>query len=460
MPMNSRKRMSVIVQNEEGKLLLLCKGADSAMFERLEFAEQTKEHIEEYADAGLRTLVLAYREIGEEEYVKFNEEFTEAKNVVSADREEMIKEVAEKIERELILLGATAVEEKLQNGVPECIDKLAQAGIKIWVLTGDKMETAINIGFPCSLLRQGMKQVVINSETPENKALEKSGDKTTAAAAYKVSVIQQIAERKQLLASSNENTEALALIVDGKSLTYDLEDDVKDSFICYFFYKNIASGFTIFFFEIYASFSGQAVYNDWFLSLYNVFFTSLPVIALGVFDQDVSSRLCLMFPPLLYQEGIQNVLFSWLRIVAWASNGVLSATIIFFFGIREMQHQAFRKGGEVAGLEVLGVTMYTCVVWVVNCQMASSITYFTYIQHLFIWGGIILWVVLASYTPSAGNLTSPIFRLLGHPNPIFPHVPSDDTVDLIRWAIGRPRVLSHGATEIVTPHYSRLYRTV
>lgn len=63
--------------------------------------------------------------------------------------------------------------------------------------------------------------------------------------------------------------------------------------ICYFFYKNIAFGFTLFWFEAYASFSGQAAYNDWYMSFYNVFFTSLPVIALGVFDQDVSARLCL-----------------------------------------------------------------------------------------------------------------------------------------------------------------------
>ncbi|MBA0548084.1 hypothetical protein Golob_019203 [Gossypium lobatum] len=470
---SSRKRMSVILQNEEGKLLLLCKGADSVMFERLakngqEFAEQTKEHIEEYADAGLRTLVLAYREINEEEYVEFNEKFMEAKNIVSADREEMIEEVAESIERDLILLGATAVEDKLQNGVPECIDKLAQAGIKIWVLTGDKMETAINIGFACSLLRQGMKQIIINSDTPENKALEKSGDKTTAAAAYKASVLQQIAEGRQLLTSSNENSEALALIVTRlvktktRSTTLAIGDGANDvgmlqeadigvgisgvegmqavmssdiaiaqfrflerlllvhghwcyrrisSMICYFFYKNIVFGFTLFFYEIYASFSGQALYNDWFLSFYNVFFTSLPVIALGVFDQDVSSRLCLKFP-LLYQEGIQNVLFSWLRIAAWAFNGVLSATVIFFFCIRAMQHQAFRKGGEVVGLEILGTTMYTCVVWVVNCQMTLSISYFTYIQHLFIWGSIILWYIfLMAYGAMAPSISTTAYKV-------------------------------------------------
>lgn len=82
-----------------------------------EFEEETREHVNEYADAGLRTLILAYRELDEEEYKEFNAKFTEAKNSVSADRETLIDEVSEKIERDLILLGATAVEDKLQNGV-------------------------------------------------------------------------------------------------------------------------------------------------------------------------------------------------------------------------------------------------------------------------------------------------------------------------------------------------------
>ncbi|PNY10229.1 phospholipid-transporting ATPase 9-like protein [Trifolium pratense] len=491
---SARKRMSVIVRDEEGKLLLLSKGADSVMFERLgkngrQFEEKTKQHINEYADAGLRTLILAYREVDEEEYDLFNKELMEAKSLVSADREQIVEEVLEKIEKDLILLGATAVEDKLQIGVPECIDKLAQAGIKLWVLTGDKMETAINVGFACSLLRQGMKQIIISSDTPDIKSLEKVENNSAAAFAIKANVLSHLREGKELLAASNVKSEALALVIDGKSLTYALEDDVKDLFlafavgcasviccrsspkqkalvtrlvkiktgcttlaigdgandvgmlqeadigigisgvegmqavmssdiaiaqfrylerlllvhghwcyrrissmICYFFYKNIAFGITLFLYEIYASFSGQVAYNDWFLSLYNVFFTSLPVIALGVFDQDVSARLCLKFP-LLYQEGVQNVLFSWKRILGWAFNGVMSAITVFFFCINAIENQAFRKGGEIVGLEVLGATMYTCVVCVVNCQMALSITYFTYIQHLFIWGGILFWYI-------------------------------------------------------------------
>ncbi|PPS09577.1 hypothetical protein GOBAR_AA11069 [Gossypium barbadense] len=491
---SSRKRMSVIVRDEEGKLLLLCKGADSVMFERLakggrDFEEDTREHMNEYADAGLRTLVLAYRELSENEYEVFNEKMTEAKNSVSADRETLIDEVAEMIERDLILLGATAVEDKLQNGVPDCIDKLAQAGIKLWVLTGDKMETAINIGYACSLLRQGMKQIIINIDTPEIQSLEKTGDKDAVIKASRKSVMEQIVSGKAQVSALSAISEAFALIIDGKSLAYALEDDMKNSFlelaigcasviccrsspkqkalvtrlvklgtgkttlaigdgandvgmlqeadigigisgvegmqavmssdvaiaqfrylerlllvhghwcyrrissmICYFFYKNIAFGFTIFLYEAYTSFSAQPAYNDWYLTLFNVFFSSLPVIAMGVFDQDVSARFCLQFP-LLYQEGVQNVLFSWRRIVSWMFNGFYSAIIIFFFCSRALEQQAFNDEGKTASKDILGGTMYTCIVWVVNLQMALSISYFTLIQHIVIWGTIAFWYV-------------------------------------------------------------------
>uniref|UniRef100_A0A5B6ZKJ8 Phospholipid-transporting ATPase n=1 Tax=Davidia involucrata TaxID=16924 RepID=A0A5B6ZKJ8_DAVIN len=511
---SSRKRMSVIVRNEEGKLLLLCKGADSVMFERLskkgrEFEEETREHVNEYADAGLRTLILAYRELSEEEFKEFNEKFMEAKNTVSADQETMIDEVTEKIEEDLILLGATAVEDKLQNGVPECIDKLAQTGIKIWVLTGDKMETAINIGFACSLLRQGMKQIIINLDTPEIKALEKAGEKDAIAKASKESVHRQISEGKAQLTASSGSSEAFALIIDGRSLQYALEDDMKKMFlelavgcasviccrsspkqkalvtrlvkdgtgkttlaigdgandvgmlqeadigigisgvegmqavmssdiaiaqfrflerlllvhghwcyrrissmICYFFYKNVTFGFTVFLYEANASFSGKPAYNDWFLALYNVLFTSLPVVAMGVFDQDVSARFCLKFP-LLYQEGVQNVLFSWRPIIGWMFNGLCQAVIIFFFCTKALEPQAFNSDGKVAGLDIFGATMYTCVVWVVNCQMAIAISYLTLIQHLFIWGGIALWYLfLLGYGAMPPKMSTTAYKVL------------------------------------------------
>ncbi|KAK9277254.1 hypothetical protein L1049_006793 [Liquidambar formosana] len=183
------------------------------------------------------------------------------------------------------------------------------------------------------------------------------------------------------------------------------------SMICYFFYKNITFGFTIFLFEAYASFSAQPAYNDWFLSLYSIFFTSLPVIAMGVFDQDVSARLCFKFP-LLYQEGVQNVLFSWRRMLSWMLNGFVSAIIIFFFCTKALEHQAFNSEGKVAGLGILGATLYTCVVWVVNCQMAITIGYFTLIQHLFIWGGIALWhLFLIAYGAMSPTISTTAYKV-------------------------------------------------
>ena len=64
-----------------------------------------------------------------------------------------------------MLVGATAIEDKLQDGVPECIAQLAKANIKIWVLTGDKMETAINIGYSCQLLTNDMDVYTIEATT-------------------------------------------------------------------------------------------------------------------------------------------------------------------------------------------------------------------------------------------------------------------------------------------------------
>jgi len=137
------------------------------------YLDATTRHLNEYGEAGLRTLALAYRELDDQEYSDWNNKFQKAKTAVGADREAMLDQVSDVMERELILVGATAVEDKLQKGVgcfviytvkikyllaslfastfcshqvPQCIDKLAQAGLKIWVLTGDKMETAINIG--------------------------------------------------------------------------------------------------------------------------------------------------------------------------------------------------------------------------------------------------------------------------------------------------------------------------
>lgn len=504
---SKRKRMSVIVQDESGQIFLLCKGADSVIFERLSkngrmYEEDTAKHLNEYGEAGLRTLALAYRKLEEHDYSAWNAEYLKAKTTIGPDRNVLLEQVSDMIEKDLILVGATAVEDKLQKGVPQCIDKLAQAGLKIWVLTGDKMETAINIGFSCSLLRQGMKQICLTTMNTD----QISGD---SGKAIRENLSLQITNAVQMVKLENDPHAAFALIIDGKTLAYALKDDIKNQFlglavacasviccrvspkqkalvtrlvkegtgkttlavgdgandvgmiqeadigvgisgvegmqavmasdfsiaqfrflerllvvhghwcykriaqmICYFFYKNIAFGLTIFYFEAYASFSGQSVYDDWYMLLFNVILTSLPVISLGVFEQDVSSEVCLQFPA-LYQQGPKNLFFDWYRICGWMANGLYSSLAIFFLNIIILYDQSFRKNGQTADMAALGTTMFTCIIWAVNMQIALTMSHFTWIQHLFVWGSVSTWYLfLLAYGTASPSISKNAFRIL------------------------------------------------
>lgn len=212
---STRKRMSVILRPPEGGVVLLCKGADSVIYQRLEEGRQTKlredtlADLEAFANEGLRTLCIAYRVISDEEYNVWVKNYEEAASSIY-DREEKIEQACEMIEHSLTLMGGTAIEDRLQEGVPECIATLAKAGIKIWVLTGDKTETAINIGFACNLLQKDMLLIVIAASDKESakRQLDEALDKFFGPNA------------------ENKNSKH-ALIIDGETLKYALDKKIK-----------------------------------------------------------------------------------------------------------------------------------------------------------------------------------------------------------------------------------------
>lgn len=138
------------------------------IYERLssnghQYADELLEHLKMFATEGLRTLCCATADISEVTYREWKVIYDTAASTV-INREKNIEDAAEKIERNLRLLGATAIEDKLQDGVPDTIETLLKADIKIWVLTGDKQETAINIGYSCKLIEQHMSIIVINED--------------------------------------------------------------------------------------------------------------------------------------------------------------------------------------------------------------------------------------------------------------------------------------------------------
>lgn len=103
------------------------------------------------------------REIPQEEYKRWSTVY-EAAATTLTNRSEELDKAAELIETDMILLGATAIEDKLQEGVPDTIHTLQQANIKVWVLTGDRQETAINIGYSCKLLTEDMDLFICNKD--------------------------------------------------------------------------------------------------------------------------------------------------------------------------------------------------------------------------------------------------------------------------------------------------------
>ncbi|KAF6066424.1 phospholipid-translocating P-type ATPase, flippase family protein [Candida albicans] len=125
--------------------------------------EKTLEHIEEFSTEGLRTLLYSFKWMDKKEYEIWSQEYGEAKTALS-DRSKLVEKVGAKVETNLQLLGATAIEDKLQDGVSEAIDKLRRAGIKLWMLTGDKRETAINIGYSCRLIKDYSTVVVLSND--------------------------------------------------------------------------------------------------------------------------------------------------------------------------------------------------------------------------------------------------------------------------------------------------------
>lgn len=123
--------------------------------------EKTLEHVEEFSTEGLRTLLYSYKWMHKKEYADFNEQYQAAKTAL-VDRSTQIETVGESIENNFELLGATAIEDKLQDGVSDAIEKLRRAGIKMWMLTGDKRETAINIGYSCRLIKDYSTVAILN----------------------------------------------------------------------------------------------------------------------------------------------------------------------------------------------------------------------------------------------------------------------------------------------------------
>uniref|UniRef100_A0A8C2YQA1 Phospholipid-transporting ATPase n=1 Tax=Chinchilla lanigera TaxID=34839 RepID=A0A8C2YQA1_CHILA len=491
---SDRKRMSVLVRTPEGSICLYTKGADTVIFERLYkrgvMEANTEKILSAFTEQTLRTLCLAYKEVEEHTYQQWQPRH-EAASVQLQDRARALQQVYSDMEQGLQLLGVTAIEDKLQDGVPDTISSLKKGNMKVWVLTGDKQETAVNIGFACQLLTDNMLileardvNIILDSYGEQNKMVQtpkrslrfqlqnevamvisgefldhllvslrkepraviqsevedkawqemsairrfsmmwwslgtslstrgsKGKRKQESPEARRERAFVELASRCQAVICCRVTPKQKALIVAlvkkyQKAVTLAIGDGANDvnmiksgwlgvgrggadprgprsrsalptaadigvglagqegmqavqnsdyalgqfcflqrlllvhgrwsylricKFLRYFFYKTVASLVGQIWFAFYSGFSAQPLYEGWFLALFNLLYSTVPVLYIGLFEQDVSDAQSLKMPE-LYMAGQKNELFNYWVFSKAIAQGLFTSLVTFFLSM-------------------------------------------------------------------------------------------------------------------------------
>jgi len=231
---STRKRSSVIARYKEPsgaeRLVLFCKGADSIILDRMApeqrhttETKQSQETLREFAEDGLRTLCLASRDLTQEEVDTFLQEWQQA-SLATQNREQKMDEVSDKLEVNLVMNGVSGIEDRLQDEVSDTIIKMTQAGIKVWMLTGDKTETAINIGVATGLLAAEAK--------PGDRPMFSSGDFEKGGQFQPADMqakLHEVAEQARHAYAQKQMLEGM--VIDGKCLELALEPQNEKDFV-------------------------------------------------------------------------------------------------------------------------------------------------------------------------------------------------------------------------------------
>ncbi|XP_019500351.1 PREDICTED: probable phospholipid-transporting ATPase IH isoform X1 [Hipposideros armiger] len=490
-----RRRMSVIVKSATGEIYLFCKGADSSIFPRVieGKVDQIRSRVERNAVEGLRTLCVAYKRLIQEEYEGICK-LLQAAKVALQDREKKLAEAYEQIEKDLILLGATAVEDRLQEKAADTIEALQKAGIKVWVLTGDKMETAAATCYACKLFRRNTQLLELTTKKIEEQSLHDvlfelsktvlrhSGSLTrdnlsglstdmqdygliidgaalslimkpredgsssnyrelfleicrncSAVLCCRMAPLQK-AQIVKLIKLSKEHPITLAIGDGANDVSMILEAHVGigvigkegrqaarnsdyaipkfkhlkkmilvhghfyyiriSELVQYFFYKNVCFIFPQFLYQFFCGFSQQTLYDTAYLTLYNISFTSLPILLYSLMEQHVSIDT-LKRDPSLYRDIAKNALLRWRVFIYWTFLGVFDALVFFFGAYFMFENTTVTSNGQIFGNWTFGTLVFTVMVFTVTLKLALDTHYWTWINHFVIWGSLLFYIVFS-----------------------------------------------------------------
>uniref|UniRef100_A0A8C2ZWV8 Phospholipid-transporting ATPase n=1 Tax=Cyclopterus lumpus TaxID=8103 RepID=A0A8C2ZWV8_CYCLU len=440
--------------------------------------------------SGLRTLVVACRHFSPEEYIDVEKHLNAARTALQ-QREERLQEAFAYIERDLQLLGATGVEDKLQDKVQETIEALRLAGIKVWVLTGDKHETAVSVSLSCGHFHRTMNILELLQQRSDNECAEQLLVLLVPVPIHQLSgsvllslfsrikedhVIQHglvvdgaslslaLREHEKLFMEVCKNCSAVlccrmaplqkAKVVrllktsPEKPITLAIGDGANDvsmiqeahvgigimgkegrqavrnsdyaiarfkflaklllvhghfyyiriaTLVQYFFYKNVCFITPQFLYQFFCLFSQQTLYDSVYLTLYNICFTSLPILVYSLFEQLVHPHV-LQNKPALYRDISKNSLLSFRTFLYWTLLGFLHAFIFFFGSYILMGEDTMLMGnGQMFGNWTFGTLVFTVMVITVTLKLALETNFWTWMNHFVTWGSIAFYFIFSLF---------------------------------------------------------------
>jgi len=424
-----------------------------------------------FSKEGLRTLILGYKVLSEEEYQAWDEQMTNAQKDMNPEtRSKAIENAADAIEKDFELLGSTAIEDRLQRDVPSTIHNLLRANIKFWMITGDKQETAENIATSCKLLKNNTKKIRVIADTTE-----KCGDILEAECnnyvgkkelEHPIAVIidgstlafalnehkQRFLELTSICASvvccrvsplqkalivklMKEHTQEVCLSIgDGandvgmiqeahigigifgkegtqaaRSSDYAIQEFrhlrrlltvhgrysyIRNSgLIQYSIYKNAAAFLVQFWFAFYCGYSATTIYDDWIVTFFNIFFTSVPPFFFAIFEKDISESIIEEYPE-TYRFVQRGELFTYSTLFYWLLSAIWHSLVFFFAGAILLSGEPFVYSGRTYGLRIMGNMVSTFAIMTVILKMATFCNLWNIFIHAGIWGSLFVYVMI------------------------------------------------------------------
>uniref|UniRef100_A0A8C7UBS2 Phospholipid-transporting ATPase n=1 Tax=Oncorhynchus mykiss TaxID=8022 RepID=A0A8C7UBS2_ONCMY len=482
MDRNSEIQMYTIKPRE---YLLFCKGADTSIFPRVVSGkvEQVRARVEQNAVEGLRTLCVAYRSLSPAEYEEACHQLSDAKLALK-DREQRLAQAYDLIERDFTLLGATAVEDRLQEKAADTIESLQKAGMKVWVLTGDKMETAAATCYASKLFRRSTQILELTKKRTEEQSLHdvlfdlsrtvlrqrsllsvecqdygliidgatlsavlKPSPESSGSGNYREIFLEicrncsavlccrmaplQKAQIVKLIKASKEHPITLAIGDGANDVSMILEAHVgigimgkegrqaaRNSdyaipkfkhlkkmllvhghfyyiriaeLVQYFFYKNVCFIFPQFLYQFFCGFSQQPLYDTAYLTLYNISFTSLPILLYSLIEKHIND----IIPTQKKRDVAKNALLRWPVFLYWTCLGLFNACIFFFGAYFLFDNTTFTSNGQMFGNWTFGTLVFTVLVFTVTLKLALDTHHWTWINHFVIWGSLLFYVIFS-----------------------------------------------------------------